>query len=84
MRNVFSHERFDESSRNALELISALLFLGDIFRGTISFLETLVNISVKATAGELAGPANWNRAGLHSFEKLFPGYSRKGRSKKDD
>lgn len=38
--------------------------LRDIFRSTISFLETLVNISVKGAAGEFAGPANRNRAGF--------------------
>lgn len=64
------------------DLPAALLFLRDIFRGAISFLETLINISVKGAAGVLAGPANRNRAG--SFEKLFPGYSRKSQSKKDE
>lgn len=43
---------------------AALLLLRDVFRDTIFFLETLVNISVKGAAGELARPTNRNRPGL--------------------
>ena len=56
-------------SRNRSSSLPAMPF------GVQSFLEILVNISVKGAAGELAGTANRNRSCLALSQKLLPRYT---------